>query len=321
MGADPDGGLELDPAALAEKVDLDEDRRRVILEAEARADRQDHWEALGLRWNASTEEAKAAYLDRVKVFHPDRYPGKKLGSFRGRLERVFRRLTEARDVLGDEARRAAYARQTAPPEEFARMEAHRLDEERRGAERRARLARRNPIVARAAQLAELIARARQAMAEGRYAQAAADFFTASGIDAQNVELKALAAEAKRKAVAHKAQELYEKAMKAEAIGSWTLAVTAYREALDVDPRHVRAAVQGAKAALQAGDGAAAKELGDAAVRAAPGMGIAHEALGLVLAALGREKEAKRELERALELDPRLEAAKERLKKMRWSLRG
>jgi curved DNA-binding protein CbpA len=321
LGADPDEGSELDPAALAEEVDLEAERRRTILEAEARAERQSHWEALGLRWNASVEAVKAAYLQKVKVFHPDRYPGMKLGSYRGRLERVFRRLTEARDVLGDEVRRAAYARETAPPEEFARMESHRLDEERRAAERRARLARRNPIVARAAQLGELIGRARQAMAEGRYAQAAVDFFTASGIDSQNVEIRTLAAEAKRKAVAQKAQDLYEKAMKAEALGSWSLAVTAYREAVDVDPRHVRAAVQGAKAALQAGDGAAAKDLADAAVRAAPGMGIAHEALGLVLAALGKEKEAKKGLERALELDPRLEAAKERLKKMRWSLRG
>ena len=321
MGADADERIELDPAALAEEVDLEADRRRTILEAEVRVERQNHWEALGLRWNASVEEVKTSYLEKVKTFHPDRYPGRKLGSFRGRLERVFRRLTEARDVLGDEARRAAYARETAPPEEFARMEAHRLDDERRAIERRARLARRNPIVARATQLGELIVRARKAMADGRYAQAAADLFTASGIDTQNAEIKALAAEAKRKAVSQKAQDLYDKAVKAEAIGSWSLAVTAYREAVDVDPKHVRAAVQGAKAALQAGDGAAAKEMGDAAVRAAPGMAIAHEALGLVLAALGRETEAKRELERALELDPRLEAAKERLKKLRWSLRG
>jgi curved DNA-binding protein CbpA len=314
-------GPDLDPAAMAEPVDLEPDRRRTILEAEALAEKWNHWEALGLRWNASVEEAKGAYLEKVKIFHPDRYTGRKLGTFRARLERVFRRLTEARDVLGDEARRAAYARETAPPEEFARMEAARLDEERRTSERRARLARRNPIVARAAQLAEMVGRARQAMADGRYAQAAADFFTASGIDAENVELRALAAEAKKKAVAQKAQDLYEKGVKAEAMGSWSLAVTAFREAVEVEPKHVRAAVQGAKVALQAGDGPSAKELADAAVRAAPGMGIAHEALGLVLAALGKEREAKRALERALELDPRLEAARERLKKMRWSLRG
>ncbi len=321
MEADPYRGFAFGAAELAEDVDLDADRRKKILFAETHAPRWNHWEALGLPWDAPVERAKAAYLDLVKVFHPDRYAGRRLGSFRGRLERVFRRITEARDVLGDETRRAAYARETAPPEEFARMEARRLDGERRSAERRARLARKNPIVAHATRLGDLMQRGRQAMAEGRFAQAANDLLTASGMDGNNAELKALALEAKRKAAAQRAQELFERAAAAEASGAWTVALAAYRDALEADPRHVRAAIQGARAALQIGDGAAAKEMGDAAVKAAPGMGAAHEALGLVLAALGREKDARRELERALELDPRLEAAKERLKKMRWSFRG
>jgi tetratricopeptide (TPR) repeat protein len=40
------------------------------------------------------------------------------------------------------------------------------------------------------------------------------------------------------------------------------------------------------------------------------------ALGLVLEAEGNKKEARRELEKALELDPRLDGAKERLRKLR-----
>jgi curved DNA-binding protein CbpA len=314
-------GFAFDGADLAEDVDLDPDRRKEILWAEAKAGSWTHWEALGLAWNATVAQAKSAYLDRVKIFHPDRYPGLRLGSYRARLERVFRRITEARDVLGDEGRRAAYARETAPPEEFARAEARRLEDERRVAERRARLARKNPIVGRAARIVELMQRGKQAMSAGQFAQAANDFLTAAGIDPGNAELKALAAEAKRRAVAHRAQEHYERGLAAEAAGSPASALNAFRDALEADPRHVRAAVQGAKAALQLGDGAAAKELADAAVRAAPGMGLAHEALGLVLAAVGKEKDAKRELERALELDPKLESAKERLKKMRWSFRG
>jgi Flp pilus assembly protein TadD len=51
------------------------------------------------------------------------------------------------------------------------------------------------------------------------------------------------------------------------------------------------------------------------------MGLAHEALGLVLEAQGEKKEARRVLERALELDPRLEGARERLKKLRWGILG
>jgi curved DNA-binding protein CbpA len=321
LDVDRYSGFAFDGADLAEDVDLDPDRRKEILYAEARAPGWNHWEALGIEWNASVERTKAAYLERVKVFHPDRYAGRRLGSYRGRLERIFRRITEARDVLGDAAQRAAYVRQTAPPEEFARAEARRLEDERRGRERRARLVRRNPIVGRAARVVELLQRGRQAMADGLFAQAANDFLTAAGIDPSNAELKLLAAEAKRKAAAQKAQEHYDRALAAEAVGSWGAAVAAYRQALEAEPRHVRSAVQGAKAALQLGDAGAARELGEAAVRAAPGMGLAHEALGLVLAAVGKEKEARQELERALELDPKLEAAKERLRKMRWSFRG
>jgi curved DNA-binding protein CbpA len=320
LNADGYKGFAFDEADLGEDVDLDPERRKRILWSEAKAAGWTHWEALGLPWNASAADARSAYLEAVKIFHPDRYAGKQLGSYRARLERVFRRLTEARDVLGDEARRAAYAKQTAPPEEFARMEARRLDEERRTTERRSRLARQNPIVGRAARLAELLQRGKQALAEGRYGPASNDLLTAAGMDPANAELKALAYEAARKAAAQRAQELFERALAAEATGAWTVALAAYRDALATDPRHVRAAVQGAKAALQCGDGAAAKELGEAAVRAAPGMGSAHEVLGTVLAALGREKDAKRELERALELDPRLDGAKERLRKMRWSFR-
>ena len=321
MVADGYSGFVFDDAALAEDVDLDPERRRAILFAAARSDAWTHWEALGIPWNADSSAAKAAYLEKVKIFHPDRYAGKRLGSYRARLERVFRRLTEARDVLGDEARRAAYARQTAPAQEFVKMEARRLEDERRRQERRARLARQNPIVARASRLGELLERARQSMAEGHFAQASNDFATALAIDPANEEVRALAGEAKRRASAQKAQDHFERAVKAEVTGAWTVALAAYHEALDADPRHVRAAVQGSRAALQLGDGASAKELAEAAVRAAPGMGLAHEALGVVLAAIGRAKEAKRELERALELDPKLETAKERLKKLRWSLRG
>jgi Tfp pilus assembly protein PilF len=41
----------------------------------------------------------------------------------------------------------------------------------------------------------------------------------------------------------------------------------------------------------------------------------------VLEAEGQKKEARKELERALELDPRLDSVKDRLKKLRWSFLG
>ena len=89
------------PADLSEDVDLDVDRRKEILFADGNLARWTHWEVLGIPWNAPAAAAKAAYLEKVRIFHPDRYPAKRLGSYRARLARVFRRLTAARDLLAD----------------------------------------------------------------------------------------------------------------------------------------------------------------------------------------------------------------------------
>jgi tetratricopeptide (TPR) repeat protein len=309
------------PADLAEEVDLDLERKKEILFADARLARATHWEILGIPWNAPVADVKAAYLEKVKVFHPDRYPGKRLGSFRARLERVFRKATEARDHLSDETRRAAYARTTAPPEELARMEARKLEDERRAAERRARLARQNPLIARAGRVGELVNRGKAALAEGRFAQAAADLVVAQGLSPGDAELVALAAEAKRKAAAAKGAERFHKGLEAEAVGNTKAAFEAFRDAFAADPANLRAAAQGARAALASGDVAAARALVDQVLQAAPRSGLVHEALGLVLEAEGSKKDARRAFERALELDPALDRAKERLRKLRWSFLG
>lgn len=321
MSVERYSGVVFSPADLAEDVDLDLERRKEILFAEAMLATWTHFDVLGLPWNASVEEAKAAYVAKVKIFHPDRYPGKRLGSFRARLEKVFRRLTEARDTLTDETRRAAYARTTAPALELAAMEARRLGDEKRSEERRARLARQNPLLARAGRVADLMKRGREGMAAGQFSQAANDFQLVASLDTSNREAVELAAECRKRALAGKAQECLDRGASAEAMSQWGQALAAYRAALELDPAHLKACILGTRAALQLGDGRAAHELAEQAVQAAPRNGAAHEALGQALEQLGRKPEAKKAFERALELDPRLDGAKERLKKLRWSFLG
>jgi len=323
------GGLSVDryrevvfiPADLAEEVDLDLERRKEILFAEAKLATWTHFDVLGLPWNAPVEAAKAAYVEKVKIFHPDRYPGKRLGSYRARLEKVFRRLTEARDTLTEETRRAVYARATAPAVELAAMEARRLGDEKRSEERRARLARQNPLLARAGRVADLMKRGREGMAAGQFSQAANDFLLVASLDPSNREASELAAECRKRAAAGKAQECLDKAGSAEAMGQWGQALAAYRAALELDPGHLKACILGTRAALQLGDGQAAHQLAEQAVQAAPRNGAAHEAMGQALEQLGRKADAKKAYERAVELDPRLDSAKERLKKLRWSFLG
>jgi curved DNA-binding protein CbpA len=309
------------PADLSEDVDIDVARRKEILFVHAHLADWDHWKLLGVSWNAGVEEARAAYRERVKVFHPDRYPGKRLGSYRTRLEQIFRRLTEAKDLLADESRRAAYATKTAAPDDFARIEARRLLDEERAKERRARLVRANPLVARAAQVSDLVQRGKKAMAESRFAQAANDFMTASGLDPRNAEAKQLAVEAKRRANAERARDAFERGLAAETVNNAPVALACFLEAVAADPGNPKYAVQAARISLRVGDLQSARTLAETASRVGPRHAPAHEVLGEVLLAEGLAKEARKALEKALEIDPDLESARAQLKKLRWSFLG
>lgn len=95
-------------AALAEEVDLEPERKKEIIDLERALDGMDHFAVLGLRPGAPAAEAKQAYYNASRRYHPDRYFGKNLGSFRARMERIFRRLTDAHNVLTQQDKRDAY---------------------------------------------------------------------------------------------------------------------------------------------------------------------------------------------------------------------
>jgi tetratricopeptide (TPR) repeat protein len=316
--ADRYRGFVFHPADLSEDVDLDADQRREILYLAASMDGWTHWQVLGLSWNATSAEAREAYRSQVKVFHPDRYQGRRLGTFRVRLEQIFRRLTEARDALSDEASRTAYARKTAPPEEVARAATRRIEDDARTLERRARLARTNPLVNRVARVRGLLDRGRKAMQEQRFGDAARDFLTAGAMDPTLAEARTLAEQARRKAAGEKARDLWEKARAAELQHDLDRAHMFAEAAADADASEPRYVVYAARLALLRGALESARQRAESAVREAPSLATAHEVLGEVLAAQGENAAAKKALERALELDDRLDGARERLRKLRWS---
>ena len=88
-------------AALGEDVELDDTERRRVL-AMSRLVEGDAHALLGVPRGAEARELKRAYFKLSKEIHPDRYYGKRLGSFAQRIETVF------------EAASRTYARLTAP---------------------------------------------------------------------------------------------------------------------------------------------------------------------------------------------------------------
>jgi curved DNA-binding protein CbpA len=130
---------------LAEQVELDVDRKKLILETFDGLEKVDHYRILKVPQDADKKAIKSAYFQIVANFHPDRYFGKKLGSYKQKLEAIFKRITEAHDTLTRKETRADYdrylenQRATQALDEIVDEEAHsrQLDEIQREIEREA----------------------------------------------------------------------------------------------------------------------------------------------------------------------------------------
>ena len=93
---------------MLEQVELADALKAEILELEAKLETTDHFALLGLPPGTDAATAKAAYFKLSRRFHPDRYFRKNLGSFKLRIERIFKALSKAHQALTDPQKREAY---------------------------------------------------------------------------------------------------------------------------------------------------------------------------------------------------------------------
>jgi hypothetical protein len=105
-----------------------EDRRRVLSALRLVA-AGDPWALLGVARGADKKALKRAFFERSKLFHPDRFYGKSLGAYLGRLHVVFEALSRAHDDLTDEraARRSAGSGPATAPQTPAEYAAELFD--------------------------------------------------------------------------------------------------------------------------------------------------------------------------------------------------
>lgn len=306
-------------AGSLEEVDLDPARKQEILEMERALDYQTHFEFLGVEVDADTDAVRKAYHELSRKFHPDRYFQKNLGSFRGRVEKIFRRLTEANITLSDPTRRAAYL---AAHPEIARpvpKTAPKAEESpERLAERRARLAT-HPYLMRNRKGHELLAEAKALMAKDDYPKAMVVLDQATRLDPKNTELSDLLQQARRQQDRQRAENELKKAQEAEMLGNLNAAAEAYRQAIALDPTNTRAAARGASLILQlGGDLKEAKQLAQRAVDGEPNNASYRALLAKLLLSAGMKKLAKKEYEETLRRDPDHAEAKAQLRKLRWT---
>ena len=94
----------IDESLIDPSLDMKEEIQREMLEFELRLE-ENCFDLFGVNTSASAAEIKRAYFKLSKRFHPDRYFRKNLGPYGDRLHRIFKRVSEAYELLSDPASR------------------------------------------------------------------------------------------------------------------------------------------------------------------------------------------------------------------------
>jgi curved DNA-binding protein CbpA len=303
-------------AALDDSLEIPLELQRRILDFEAGLDRPYH-ELLGVEPDADLRTIKRAFFALSKDFHPDRYFRRRTGPFGPRLERIFKRIALAYELLADPTTRAELALQSAaaaPPApaaadaEPAAAGAPATPDAPRRSRRRETLDRlrrhfRIPeevLAERRLKARRLREAARVAAARTGWSEAASAIRLAIAFDPWDDEYKEAFGEIQAELNQLRAAELLERAGGASAGGE---ALRLLEEAVHYRPSDAKLQHRAAEAALEAGDVARAREYAERAVELDPDTAAHHATLGRVLRRVGDRRLAHAAFERAQRLEP------------------
>jgi tetratricopeptide (TPR) repeat protein len=205
--SDPAPVFEIDETQIDDHLDLDVAVQLRILEFEASLGRPYH-ELLDVPRGSDPKVVKRAYFKLSKEFHPDRYFRKEIGGYIERLERIFKKVLEAHEMLSDpdlcqvENQRdpmpqvAEAATAGAPPSESVEATAAATPEKPRRLTKLERLRQRMPfkidhaaIAARREKAQEIFQAAALSMDAGRLSEAEASIRIAISFDPACAEFK------------------------------------------------------------------------------------------------------------------------------------
>lgn len=306
------------PAGVDPSLEIPTELQGRILEFEQTLERPYH-EILGVGRDADAREIKRAYFRLSKVFHPDRYFQRRIGPFAERLDRIFKKVALAYELLSDPATRAELERSLesappppspgAPPKELTKRQwlervrrRFRIPEEVL-AERRFR----------AKQLGEAAVVAQH---QRRWNEAASCIRLAIAFDPWTDAYKRAFGEILAEVNQERATRLLE-----EAGGAWDArsqgeALRLFEEVIHYRPGDAEVHDRAARVAMELDDFERARDYAERACELAPEVAGYALTLGRALRRLGLRERAKKALERARQLDPRDDRIQQELARVR-----
>lgn len=315
------GAPAADESLLDPGLDLPLEAQRRILAFEARLDRPYH-EILGVPRSADAREVKRAYFELSKEFHPDRWFRRDVGGFSARIERVFKRIAEAYELLSDPTTRREVERQL----DEALAEPPPSPGDLAGAGAAAAAARRARAMLQPGRLRALSQRRARAkgffeagmaaFSSGRWLEAASNVRLAIAFDPANQAFKESFADVQRRASEERGRQLVRDAEHALELRDPREALRLYEEALVHRPHEPQANHEAARLVLALGDDLKkGKEYAARACELEPENPAHRRTLGLIYKAAGLAANARRELEAALRLDPKDGVARSELRSL------
>jgi len=312
-------------------LDLSVEMQQRVIDFEACLDRPYH-EILGVALDADAKAIKSAYFGLSKQFHPDRYFRRNLGPYAARVERIFKKVLEAYELLSDPATRvevqrglgaeappapaspaapaakaASAAPAGAPPPDPAAARRLRARLSSLGRHHRAQQERR--LKAKG-----FFESGMAAFKKERWLEAAGSVRLAIAFDPDNESYRSAFSDVQRKAHEERARALLKEADGAFELSDYKDALRLYEEALHYRAFDAELSHKTGRLAWKLGaDLRKAKEYAMAACELAPDNALYHRTLGQIYKAAGLAANAKRELQTALRLDPKDVEARQELR--------
>jgi curved DNA-binding protein CbpA len=231
-----------------ESVGIDAPVRAYIHDLFTKLSTLSHYELLGVARDADKKAIKRAYFGLAGTLHPDRFYGKKLGSYGPKLQAIVARLSDAYETLSNAERRATYdasrAERPSDPTLARTPVSPKVAKERSDAMN----ALRQRFVEGKAKAKELADAAERARAAGDASACAAAYKAALGFAPGDAALQAAYREAQREADQRLVESHRKKALLAERWGRWDDAAQSWRRVLEANPGDAEATLGLAKAA-------------------------------------------------------------------------